>query len=102
MIFNWIKSKFTHLSMIIILIISIAGLFIIEKTKTLAPDSAYSTKVQAAQIMIISLNRSFSHYTQESSGIFGKPWGSQRTFNTSTFENRPKPYHLPGLVIFYF
>jgi len=37
--------------MIIILIISIAGLFIIEKTKTLAPDSAYSTKVQAAQIM---------------------------------------------------
>jgi len=37
--------------MIIILIISIAGLFLIEKTKILAPDSAYSTKVQAAQIM---------------------------------------------------
>ena len=51
MTFNWIKSKFTHLSMIIILIISILGLFLIEKTKTLAPDSAYSTKVQAAQIM---------------------------------------------------
>jgi len=68
MFYNWNKSKFTHLSMIIILIISISGLFLIEKTKTLAPDSAYST----------------------------------RTFNTSTFENRPKPYHLPGLVIFYF
>ncbi len=37
--------------MIIILIISISELFIIEKTKTLAPDSAYSTKVQTAQIM---------------------------------------------------
>ncbi|GAI00369.1 unnamed protein product, partial [marine sediment metagenome] len=37
-------SKFTHLSMIIILIISIAGLFLIEKTKILAPDSAYSNQ----------------------------------------------------------
>ena len=58
MTFNWIKSKFTHLSMTITLIISISGLSIEEKTKTLAPDSAYSTKVQAAQIMIVSLNRS--------------------------------------------
>ena len=42
--------------MIIILIISILELFIIEKTKTLAPDSAYSTKVRAAQIMKESMN----------------------------------------------
>jgi len=37
--------------MIIIIIISILGLFLIEKTKTSVPDSAYSLKFQAAKIM---------------------------------------------------
>jgi len=64
MFYNWNKSKFTHLSMIIILIISISGLFLIEKTKTLAPDSAYSTKVRAAQIMIplLKIDQSLTIY----------------------------------------
>ena len=51
MFFNWIKSKFTSLSIIIIFIFSILGLFIVEKTKISIPDSAYSVKVKAAQIM---------------------------------------------------
>lgn len=37
--------------MIIIIIISILGLFLIEKTKNLSPTSDYSLKFQAAQIM---------------------------------------------------
>lgn len=51
MAFNLKKNKFTHLSMIIIIIISILGLFLIEKTKNLSPTSDYSLKFQAAKIM---------------------------------------------------
>ena len=51
MVFNLKRNKFTHLSMIIIIIISILGLFLIEKTKYLSPTSDYSLKFQAAKIM---------------------------------------------------
>lgn len=85
MFYNWNKSKFTHLSMIIILIISIVGLFIIEKTKTLAPDSAYSTKVQAAQIMKESMKTIRDYRTENGpqinkvtdpnlTGLIGEEW----------------------------
>ena len=37
--------------MIIIIIISILGLFLIEKTKNLSPTSDYALKFQVAQIM---------------------------------------------------
>lgn len=85
MFYNWNKSKFTHLSMIIIFIISILGLFLIEKTKTFAPDSAYSTKVQAAQIMKESM-KAISDYRIENgpqinkltdpnlAGLIGEEW----------------------------
>lgn len=85
MFYNWNKSKFTHLSMIIILIISISGLFLIEKTKTLAPDSTYSTKVQAAQIMKESMKTIRDYRTENGlqinkvtdpnlTGLIGEEW----------------------------
>ena len=51
MVFNLKVNKLKYLSMLIIIIISILGLFLIEKTKNLSPTSDYSLKFQAAQIM---------------------------------------------------
>lgn len=51
MVFNLKVNTLKYLSMLIIIMVAILGLFIIEKNKTSVPDSAYSLKFQAAQIM---------------------------------------------------
>ena len=96
MAFNLRRNKFTHLSMIIIIIISILGLFLTEKTKNLSPTSDYSLKFQAAQIMKESI-KVINNYKVENeltidkitdpnlTGLIGEEW----TEITTTLGNLP-------------
>ena len=85
MVFSLKRNKFTHLSMVIIVIISILGLFLIEKTKKLSPAANYALKFQAAQIMKESI-KAIRNYRIENgltidkitdpnlTGLIGEEW----------------------------
>ena len=85
MVFNLKRNKFTHLPIVIIVIISILGLFLIEKTKKLSPAANYALKFQAAQIMEESI-KTIRNYRIENgitidkitdpnlTGLIGEKW----------------------------